>query len=166
MTYQQLAKRTGRNGAQLHVAHLMRMAGICCVWVVLVCAGWCPNIAESFGEQSPSVIEARGAGPAGELRQRQVAFLHRVRHADPRHETIEQAVFNAHTELGVILNRHVNMDDVRPLMRTLLTQMAQDFPGHDLTVIAYAPSEPPMQIGTARLDVRTREMTYTPAVRQ
>jgi len=163
MTYQQLAKRTGRNGAPRHVAHRMRMAGMCCVWVVLVCAGWCPNMAASFGEQSLSGIEARGTGPAGALRQRQVAFLHQLRDADPHYETIEQAVFNAHNELGVILNRQVDMEAVRPLMRTLLTHMARAFPGHDLTVIAYAPSEPPLQIGTARLDAHTGEMTYTPA---
>ena len=34
------------------------------------------------------------------------------------------------------------------------------------TVIAYAPSEPPLKIGTARLHARTRQMTYTPAVSQ
>src|ERR671924_188156 len=99
-----------------------------------------------------------------ELRQRQVAFLHRLRQADPRYQTIEKAVLNEDNELGVILNRHVDMEAVRPLMKTLLTQMAKAFPGHNLTVIAYAPSEPPMKIGTARLNARTRQMTYTPAV--
>jgi hypothetical protein len=58
------------------------------------------------------------------------------------------------------------MDAVRPLMRTLLTQMARAFPGRDLTVIAYAPTEPPRKIGTTRLNARTRKMTYTPAVPQ
>jgi len=51
-------------------------------------------------------------------------------------------------------------------MKTLLTQMAKAFPGQNLTVIAYAPSEPPLKIGTARLHARTRQMTYTPAVSQ
>ncbi len=97
------------------------------------------------------------------LRQQQVDFLHRLREADPRYQTIDKAVLNEQNELGVILNRHVEMDAVRPLMRTLLTQMAQAFPRQDLTVIAYAPSEPPMKIGTARLHARTRQMTYTPA---
>jgi len=58
------------------------------------------------------------------------------------------------------------MAAVRPLLRTILTQMAREFPGQDLTVIAYAPTQPPMQIGTARLHARTRQMTYTPAVSQ
>jgi len=40
--------------------------------------------------------------------------------------------------------------------------MAKEFPGQDLTVVAYAPSNPPMKIGTARLDARTRQMSYAP----
>jgi hypothetical protein len=108
-------------------------------------------------------VQAQGRATSGELRQRQVAFLHRLREADPRYQTIEKAVLNEDNELGVILNRHVEMDAVRPLMKTLLTQMAKAFPGQHLTVIAYAPSEPPLKIGTARLNARTRQMTYTPA---
>jgi hypothetical protein len=111
-------------------------------------------------------VQAQEAGTARSLRQRQVAFLHRLRQADPRYQTIEKAVLNEQNELGVILDRHVEMEAVRPLMRTLLTQMAKAFPRQDLTVIAYAPSEPPMPIGTARFNARTRQMTYTPAVRQ
>jgi hypothetical protein len=139
------------------------MAGLCGVWIVLLCAGWHLPLVEAVGGYGLWAIQARDAGAASELQQRQMAFLHQLRQADPHYETLEKAVFNAHNELGVILNRHVDMEAVRPLMRTLLTQMARAFPGHDLTVIAYAPSEPPMKIGTARLDARTREMSYIPA---
>jgi hypothetical protein len=44
----------------------------------------------------------------------------------------------------------------------MLVQMARAFPGQDLTILAYAPSNPPHQIGTARLNARTRDMSYTP----
>ncbi len=47
-------------------------------------------------------------------------------------------------------------------MRAILTQMAREFPGQDLTVVAYAPTQPPAGIGTAHLDARTPQMTYTP----
>ena len=114
----------------------------------------------------PPPAQARSVDTGSELRQRQVAFLHQIRQADPRYQTIDKAVLNEQNELGVILNRHVDMDAVRPLMRTLLTQMAKAFPGQNLTVIAYAPTQPPMPIGTARLNARTRQMTYTPAVSQ
>jgi hypothetical protein len=122
-------------------------------------------MATSLGELGAPAVQPAGPG-AGTLQQRQMAFLHRMRQADPRSETIERAVFNARNELGVILSRHVELEAVRPLLRTLLTQMARAFPGQDLTVIAYAPSAPPVQIGTARLNARTREMTYTPAAPQ
>jgi hypothetical protein len=111
-------------------------------------------------------VQAQDRPAASDLRQRQVEFLHRLRQADPRYQTIEKAVLNEQNELGVILNRHVEMEAVRPLMKTLLTQMAKAFPRQSLTVIAYAPSEPLMKIGTARFNARTRQMTYTPAVAQ
>jgi hypothetical protein len=136
------------------------------VGIALLCAGWGPDGAAPFGEYSPPPAQARSAEAARDLRQRQIAFLHRIRQADPRYETIEKAILNEQNELGVILNRHVEMEAVRPLMRTLLTQMAKEFPRQNLTVIAYAPSEPPMKIGIARLNARTRQMTYTPAVPQ
>jgi len=149
-----------------HRAHLRRVAGICGVWVVLLCAGWSPHGAVPHGAYGPPPVQAQGTDAASDLRQRQVEFLHRLRQADPRYQTIDKAVLNEQNELGVILNRHVEMEAVRPLMRTLLTQMAKAFPRQNLTVIAYAPSQPPMPMGTARFNARTRQMTYTPAVPQ
>jgi hypothetical protein len=90
-------------------------------------------------------------------------FLNRIRSADPQYATIQKALLNEQNELGVILNRQVDLNAIPALMRSLLTQMAKEFPGEDLTVIAYAPSDPPMKIGTGRLNARTRELTYTPA---
>jgi len=98
----------------------------------------------------------------GKLKQRQIAFLNRIRKADPQHQTIERAVFNEQNELGLILNRSVELDKIPPLMRSMLVQMARAFPGQDLTILAYTPSNPPRKIGTARLNARTRDMTYTP----
>jgi hypothetical protein len=96
------------------------------------------------------------------LKQRQIAFLNRIRKADPQHQTIERAVFNEQNELGLILNRSVEMDKIPALMRSMLVQMARAFPGQDLTILAYTPSNPPRKIATARLNARTRDMTYTP----
>jgi hypothetical protein len=84
----------------------------------------------------------------------------------PRSQTIDKEVLNEQNELRVILNRQVEMEAVRPLMKTLLTQMAKAFPRQHLTVIAYAPTQPPTLMGTARFNARTRQMTYTPAVPQ
>ena len=98
------------------------------------------------------------------LKQRQADFLNRIREADPQHRTIDQAILNEQNELGLILDRSVDMDKVPDLMRTVLTQMAREFPGQDLTVIAYTPSNPPHKIGTARLNAQTRDLSYTPAL--
>jgi len=95
-------------------------------------------------------------------RERQADFLNRIRAADPEHRTIERAMLNERNELGLILDRSVEMDRVPELMRSILGQMAREFPDQDLTVLSYTPSNPPHKIGTAHLNAQTREMTYTP----
>ena len=119
-----------------------------------------PPVAEARRDQLPA---NDGLNPAGSSqRQRQTDFLNRIRQADPQFKTIDRALLNEQNELGLILNRNVSMDSVPALMRAMLAQMAKEFPGQDLTVDAYAPSNPPMKIGAAHLDARTRDMTYTP----
>jgi hypothetical protein len=166
MSVRRRAMSTDGHGAPPHTARLRQVAVICSLGIALLCAGWDPHGAALFGGYSPPPVQARSTDDVSALRQRQIAFLHRIRQADPRYQTIEKAVLNEQNELGVILNRHVEMEAVRPLMKTLLTQMAKAFPGQHLTVIAYAPTQPPMPMGTARLNARTRQMTYTPAVSQ
>ena len=70
---------------------------------------------------------------------------------------------NERNELGIILKRDVDLNDIPKLMRSLLTEMAREFPGQDLTVVAYTPTQPPRQIGVGHLNAATRDMTYTPA---
>lgn len=115
----------------------------------------------SSGKNSQATEPAVQA-QAKDVKQRQMAFLNRIREADPQGRTIDRALLNEQNELGLILDRTVEMGKISALMRTMLSQMAGEFPGEDLTVIAYTPSNPPRKIGTARLDARTRDMTYTP----
>ena len=101
--------------------------------------------------------------PSGrDFKQRQMAFLNRIRESDPQQRTIDRALLNDENELGLILDRSVEMEKIPALMKTMLIQMAKEFPGQDLTVLAYTPSNPPRKIGTARLNGRTRAMTYVP----
>ena len=123
------------------------------------------NSAEAMPERSESLPEYDGRGGRAQ-EQAKLTFLKRIREADPQYNTIERALMNERNELGIILSRNVAMDDIPTLMRSLLKQMAAEFPGENLTVVAYAPTEPPMVIGTGRLDASTREMTYTPAQQQ
>ena len=136
-----------------------------------------PEIRYNSGENRGPAV-AGGGMPANERpanpgapranapqRQRQMELLERIRKADPQFNTIDKAVMNEENDLALILDRRVQIDDVPKLLKAMLIQMNKEFPGEDLDVIAYAPSQPPMKIGTGHLDARTREMTYTAARR-
>jgi hypothetical protein len=131
-----------------------------CFWLLASC-----DTRQSVSStNAPPVEQNRVAQPdaRSDFKQRQLAFLNRIREADPQQRTIERAMLNEQNELGIILDGNVGMDRIPDLMRMMLTEMAREFPGQDLTVLAYAPSNPPRKIGTARLDGRTREMNYVP----
>ena len=133
----------------------------CAIWIGLRACDASPPSASPLSGAFEQCSSAQSETEA-DLKQRQISFLNRIRKADPEHHTIERALFNDRNELGLILNRSVELDKIPALMRTMLAQMAHAFPGQDLTILAYAPSNPPRKIGTARLDARTRDMTYTP----
>jgi hypothetical protein len=131
-----------------------------CLWLFVSC-----DARQSISStNAPPVEQNRVAQPDArqDVKQRQLAFLNRIREADPQQRTIDRAMLNEQNELGLILDGNVGMDRIPDLMRMMLTEMAREFPGQDLTVLAYTPSNPPRKIGTARLDGRTREMNYVP----
>ena len=129
-----------------------------CLWLIASC----DTRQSTSSTNAPSVEQNRVAQPDArqDFKQRQLAFLNRIREADPQQRTIERAMLNEQNELGIILDGNVGMDRIPSLMRMMLTEMAREFPEQDLTVLAYAPSNPPRKIGTAHLDGRTREMRY------
>jgi hypothetical protein len=110
-------------------------------------------------ESSPSIKQS--SNPASESPK--LKFLNRLREADPQHQTIERAVMNQNNELGLVLARNVSMNEIPKLIAGVLKQMAAQFPREDLTVMAYAPANPPIKIGSGHLDARTGKITYTPA---
>lgn len=130
----------------------------------LLCLAGCDAPSPPSPTTAPPVEENRAAQRANapELKQRQMAFLNRIRQADPEKTTIDRALLNEQNELGLVLDRSVEMDKIPALMRSVMTEMARAFPGENLNVIAYAPSNPPRKIGTAHLDAQTRDMNYTP----
>ena len=118
---------------------------------------------QGSGGSDPTPAQSKGrASAAPPQRQRQADFLNRIRQSDPNYQTIEKAVLNENNELGLVLNRSVEMDSIPKLVRSMLTELRKEFPRQDLAVVAYAPSQPPVRIGTGRLDSRSGEMTYTP----
>jgi hypothetical protein len=131
-----------------------------CLWLLASCDVQQPISSTN----APPVEQDRVAQPDVRLnfKQRQLAFLNRIREADPQQRTIQRAMLNEQNELGIILDGNVGMDRIPDLMRMMLTEMAREFPDQDLTVLTYTPSNPPRKIGTAHLDARTREMSYVP----
>jgi hypothetical protein len=111
--------------------------------------------------RQPSQPETLRNPQAGQGSEQQLQFLHRIREADPQFQTVERAVMNERNELGLILSRNVQMDSIPALMRGMLSQMAKEFPGQDLTIVAYAPANPPVELGKARLYSRSRQMTFS-----
>src|SRR4029453_469924 len=92
--------RTRRHGAPLRVVRLRRLVGCCSLGLVLLYAVWSLYSAALLGWYGPPSVQAQDRPAASDVRQRQVAFLHRLRQADPRYQTIEKAVFNEKKELG------------------------------------------------------------------
>ncbi|MES2467478.1 MAG: hypothetical protein V4675_09275 [Verrucomicrobiota bacterium] len=105
----------------------------------------------------PGTVTAGGGD-----RAKQAAFLNEIRKADPNFQSIERALLNEQNELGLILDPSVELAKVPALMKLMLTKMAAQFPGEDLTVVAYAPCTPPRKVGTAQLNARTPDMTNPP----
>lgn len=132
-------------------------------WVLVGCGPASNEQDARPANASESAVRAPGTSVREtSVEARRAALLNRIRAADPQKATIERALINENNELGLILSRQTNLDDVSRLMKAMLTQMAEEFPNQDLTVIAYTPTEPPRTIGTGRLNARTREMTYEP----
>jgi hypothetical protein len=131
---------------------------------LVACGCGNPNSSEPRGAAPlPAQREQGSGGSATALRQRQIAFLNEIRTADPSYRAIQKAVLNQNNELGLILSRNVEMDSIPGLMRSILTRMAREFPGEDVTIVAYAPSNPPLPIGSARYDAQSRQMSYSPS---
>lgn len=106
---------------------------------------------------------SRSPEKKSDYKRAQIDFLKRVRKTDPKSQTIARAIFNEANELGVVIARRVPMDSIPTLLKSLLIELAKDFPGQDLTILAYAPTQPPVLLGTARLNAKTRAMTYEKA---
>lgn len=135
------------------------------------CAGLLLAVTAGCGEQSPPPLPTQapaaypgpGAAGGGRAMSRQEQFLSRIRQANSGNNVIRDARMNGESELGVVLDTQVKLDQVRPLMTTLLKEMRDEFPGRPLQVIAYAPNGQPM--ATMRYDPNApanANVTYTP----
>ena len=91
-------------------------------------------------DEPPAVVGTSGvptrtsqSGDQMELKKRQMAFINRIRSADPQAQTIDRAMLNEQNELGLVLDRSVEMDKVSALMRAMLTQIQLARPAQRLS---------------------------------
>ena len=103
-------------------------------------------------EKSPprQSMPSTTASPTVPPSTRQERFLARIQQAAVGNHVIRTARMNGDNELGVVLDKQVELVQVRPLLTTLLREMRTEFPGHSLQVIAYAPNGQPL--ATMRYD--------------
>lgn len=116
-------------------------------------------------DAAPTLAVERYQPPEAPFTETECArFFASVEEADPQHKTIARAVLNQYGELGVILSRGVPKKEIPKAVKLVVMRTAADFPGEDLTVVAYAQVNPPLKIGTVRFDADTRAVTYTAAL--
>src|SRR4029453_7512311 len=122
-----------------------------CLWLLASCDVRQPVSSTN----APPVEQNRVARPDArqDFKQQQLAFLNRIREADPQQRTIERAMLNEQNELGLILDGNVAMDRIPDLMRMMLTEMAREFPGQDLKGLAYQPSKRTRKSATSLITV-------------
>ncbi len=94
--------------------------------------------------------------------QKRWTYLNRIRQGDAFSNAIARTMVNDRNQLGVVLYEHVAPEQVGPLLKQVLAEMAQEFPQQDMTMVAYKTGTPPHELGTAQLDGKTGEAIYTP----
>jgi hypothetical protein len=128
---------------------MKRLFATTLAWTVLATSG--------FGQNPPVPAEASGAQ---EIKwNRGAAFLTRLRYADPDYRLILIACLKEN-ELNLLLSRFVTNEELPILVKGLLTQLSQQFPGENLSVVAYRPVVPLREAALARLDSRTGQVSY------
>ena len=64
--------------------------------------------------------------------------------------------------LGVVLAADLKPEQIEELMKKALEALAKKFPAQEMTLDAYAPTNPLRKLGTARYSVQSGQVTYTP----
>jgi hypothetical protein len=139
--------------------HLLPILGAAALFLVA-----CHKTKPAAANTGPTEQQKRAerAAEVPESTQRHWTHLNRMRQTDAFSAVISRTLLEEQGQLGVVLYSSVPPDKVSALMRQLMSEMAKEFPKEDLTLSVYAASSPPHKIGTAHVDGKTSEATYTP----
>ncbi|HEY1582798.1 MAG TPA: hypothetical protein VGF73_06850 [Chthoniobacterales bacterium] len=118
-----------------------------------VAAAATPSIQQQRMEQAAEVPPAT---------QKVWTYLNRLRQEDAFSPAIARTLVNDQNQLGLVLYSKVTPAQIPELIHKLMTEMAQEFPHRDLTLVIYGESSPLHQVGTAHLDGQTGAASYTP----
>jgi hypothetical protein len=99
-------------------------------------------------------------GSAKALRQKQIAFLNGLRRSDPQFALVREVRSDAGGEPALMLQRELPAKTANALLKAALARLMQEFPGEDLKIAAYAPTQPSVPIGAAQLDAETLQISY------
>lgn len=124
----------------------------------------CHREKETAAPATPSVPQ-QGAEPeaaVSEPMQQQWTFLNRIRQDEAYSDMIARTMLSDQNEISVVLYPGVALEKVPDLMRKVMTEMGREFPHEDLTVAVYQIATPPKRLGTAHVDGKTGEGSYTP----
>jgi len=115
-----------------------------------------------LSEREDRALRAKREAAASESTRQQLAYLDRIRQRDPFNSSIERTLLTEQSEPGLVLSTSITSEKVPAFMNDLMKEMAQKFPGQDVTLIVFASASPPRKIGTAHLNGQTGESTYAP----
>lgn len=113
----------------------------------------------------PSIQQQRDAraaqAPTGV--RKHWTYLNRLRQTDEFSSIISRTLLNDRQQLGIVFYSSVTNDKIPDLTRQVMEGLAKEFPKEDATLVAYGASNPPHQVGSARIDGATGEITFSPS---
>ena len=123
----------------------------------------CQKIKPEIENPTPSDQQRQAARAAEvpESTQRKWTHLNRIRQKDAFNTSIDRTLLDDQGQLGIVLYISVAPEKVPALVRDVMTEMAREFPQEDVTLGVYRSASPPQRLGTAHLDGKTGESTYT-----
>jgi hypothetical protein len=88
-------------------------------------------------------------------------YLNRMRQSDA-YSGIDRTRVDKENQLGVVLAANLTPSQVESTMKKAMESLARKFPNADMTLDAYAPSEPLRKLGTARFNAQSGQVAYAP----
>jgi hypothetical protein len=109
---------------------------------------------------APSQAQDSAAGDMNVTREaRGASFLTRIRVADPDYRLVLMAGLKEN-ELSLLLSRFVKTDEIPTLVTGLAGLLSKQFPGENLTVVAFRPNVPLTEAGIAHVNGGTGQISY------